>query len=130
MKIKQVDPPREFEVGFDTKGIIKDCAHIALEADEQITLTTARGAEYDVTRKSWGFYATPSVNGRLARFGLRAVLVKNRLARYFVLLVERGCEGDFNEYVASEPLQIVCWLDSSEALAALETGLPPTRNLS
>jgi len=70
-----------------------------------------------------GLYATPSLNGRLAGFNLRAVLVKNRVNRFFVLLVERGKEDAFDRYVRREPLTIVTWLDSQKALQALEAAL-------
>lgn len=119
MKIIRNDPPREFEVGFDKKGVIKDCGSVLLSADEQVTLKTDTGAEYDVTRKSWGFYATPSINGRLSSFGLRTVLVMNRIGRYFVLLVEKGHEKEFQEYIDQEPLDIVAWLDDSDHLEKL-----------
>jgi len=120
MKFEPKQPPREFEVGFDKKGVIRDCGAMYLTPDEQITFKTDDGKEYDVTRKAWGFYAGPSLNGRLADFSLRAVLVKNRVERYFVLLIERGKEGDFNRYVAEEPLKIIAWLDTTENLRRLE----------
>lgn len=120
MKFQPKQPPREFEVGFDKKGIIRDCGAMHLAPDEQITFVTDDGNEYDVTRKDWGFYAGPSLNGRLAGFNLRAVLLKNRIGRYFVLLVERGKEASFEKYVREEPLQIISWLDSDEALANLD----------
>jgi hypothetical protein len=121
MKFEPKQPPREFEVGFDKKGLIRDCGTMRLAPDEQITFKTDDGKEYDVTRKEWGFYATPSLNGRLASFELRAVLVKNRVERFFVLLVERGKEEAFNLYVSGEPLKIVAWLDTTEKLQRLET---------
>src|SRR6185437_11717262 len=120
MKFEPKYPPREFEVGYDVKGVIRDCGVMRLAPDEQITFLTEQGGEYDLTRKDWGFYATPSLNGRLASFNLRAVLVKNRLNRFFVMLVERGKEEAFERYVRQEPLVIVAWLDSEEALVALE----------
>src|SRR5215475_15927324 len=110
MKFEPKTPPREFEVGYDVKGIIRDCGSMWLAADEQVTFLTEDGGEYDLTRKDWGFYATPSLNGRLAGFNLRAVLVKNRVDRYFVMLVERGKEASFEKYVAQEPLKIITWL--------------------
>jgi hypothetical protein len=118
-------PPREFEVGFDKKGIIRDCGTMSLDPDEQITFVTEDGKEYDVTRKEWGFYAGPSLNGRLAGFNLRAVLLKNRINRYFVLLVERGKEGMFEQYVREESMQLISWLDSDAALGSLEEKLKP-----
>lgn len=120
MRFTPTDPPRVFEVGHDKKIQLKDCARIALESDEQVTFTTEAGAEYDVARKSWGFYATPSLNGRLQRFGLRGVLVKNRINQYFILLVERDKEPAFQRYVELERLEVVSWLDDSEVLARLD----------
>jgi hypothetical protein len=125
MQFIEKNPPREFEVGYDKKGIIKDCGMMMLTPNEQVTFTTESGAEYDVTRKDWGFYATPSLNGRLAGFNLRGVLTKNRYNRYFVMLVERGKEDAFMEYVEGEPLSIVAWLDSQEALSALDAKVNP-----
>src|SRR2546422_1188834 len=104
MKIDTHDPPREFVVGTGTPVRLRHCADVSLEADEQITFTTGAGGEYDVVRKSWGFYATPSVNSRLLRFGLRAMLVRNEIGHYFVVLVERGQEATFDSYCRSESL--------------------------
>jgi hypothetical protein len=125
MKFTKNDPPREYEAGFDKKVVIRDYGKMELSTDEQITFITPSGCEYDVTRKEWGFYATPSLNGRLAEFNLRAVLVKNRVGRYFVMLVERGRENLFQRYVESEPLHIVCWMDSAEALENIEKAVNP-----
>lgn len=121
MKFDSIDPPRRFAVGVDGGIELSDCGRIALEPDEQVTFTTESGGEYDVARKDWGFYATPSLNGRLPSFGLRAVLVKNRgTGRYFVGLVEEGKEPLFERYLERENLVAVRWLDSSERLADLE----------
>jgi hypothetical protein len=120
MKVVVNDPPRTFGVGQDDHIQLKDCAHIALDADEQITLTTDSGGEFDVVRKSWGFYATPSLNRRLPSFGLRPVLLKSPGDIYYVLLVEQGKEAEFDEYVVKEKQVIVAWLDTTESLQALE----------
>jgi hypothetical protein len=120
MKYTPVHPPREFNVGLGRVISLKDCARIELDPDEQVTFITDTGAEYDLARKSWGFYVTPSLNGRLEKFGLRGVLVKNRIGQYFMLLVERGREELFNEYVHVEGLRIMCWMDTTEALKELE----------
>jgi len=120
MKFFSKTPPREFEVGFEYKRKIKDCGLIDLESDEQVTFKTALGGEYDVTKKNWGFYMGPSLNGRLATFKLSPVLVKNRLNRFFMLLVETGLEASFKQYLEEEQLQIVSWMNSDDALAKLE----------
>jgi hypothetical protein len=126
MKYTPVDPPRVFAVGHAAQVWMHDCGRIALAADEQVTFVTDSGAEYDVARKSWGFYATPSLNGRLAHFGLRAVLVKNPLGKFYVWLVEQGKEDDFQQYVDLEEHMVVSWLDDVEVLATLEHRLRAT----
>jgi len=117
-------PPRLFQVGNSVKFNMKDCGRIELEQDEQLTFVTPAGAEYDVARKEWGFYATPSLNGRLEQFGLRAVLIRNRgTGRYFLLLVESGKEVLFDAYCQQENLAIVAWLDCTAACEALRDTL-------
>jgi len=123
LKLQPQHPARRFLVGAHGDVVMADCGRLTLDADEQVTLTTEAGAEYDVARKDWGFYATPSLNGRLESFGLRGVLVKNAIGRYFVLLVEGGKEDLFEAYRASEGLAIVTWLDSTGALDLLEQAL-------
>ena len=126
VKFLQKDPPRRFPVGNSLKFDMKDCGTLALTPDEQITLVTEKGAEYDVARKDWGFYATPSLNGRLEQFGLRAVLIKNRgTGRYFMLLVERGHEPAFDAYCRLENLMVITWLDNTRVLDQLAEKVKP-----
>jgi hypothetical protein len=87
---------------------------VELEADEQVTFELSSGAQYDIARKEWGFYATPSLNGRLQKFGLRAVLVFNKVSgKYYILIVEVDKEELFNSYLEQEDSVIVTWLDNS-----------------
>ena len=123
MKFDEKKPPRKFEVGNTRKFWMQDCGTMHLAADEQITFKTENGAEYDVARKDWGFYATPSLNARLTGFGLRAVLVRNQIGRYFVFLVEQGKDAEFDDYMKIEQLELICWMDSDAALARLEAGM-------
>lgn len=111
MKFDPIDPPREYTCGYGPQVTMRDCARLRLEADEQVTMTTPDGAEYDLARKSWGFYATPSINGRLQRFGLQTALVRNRVGQYFVMLVEQGHEAGFEQYVTEEGLALCGWLN-------------------
>jgi hypothetical protein len=120
MRYTPIDPPRVFDVGRGEVIQLKDCAHIGLEPNEQVTFVTGSGAEYDVARKSWGFYATPSLNGRLQRFGLRGVLVKSSTRKFYIFLVERGKETDFHNYLTIEGHTIIHWLDCDSELEELE----------
>lgn len=120
MRFEQKSPPRRFEVGNAVKFEMMDCGSVSMDPNEQVTFLTPGGSEYDVARKDWGFYATPSLNGRLQQFGLRGVLIQNTLTRrYFLLLVERGREAEFDAYRRQESLEIVAWLDTTESLDRL-----------
>ena len=126
VKFDRKDPPRFFEVGNAARFSMADCGNLALDEDEQVTFTTPAGAEYDVARKDWGFYATPSLNGRLLQFGLRGVLIRNTITgRYFVFLVENGHEKAFDDYMQQESLEVIAWLDATERLDALRTAMLP-----
>jgi SAM-dependent methyltransferase len=120
MKFRVNDPPRTFNIGRGEPIIIRDVAHIELEPDEQVTFEGAGGVEYDVARKAWGFYATPSLNGRLLDHQLRAVLARSPAHKYFVFLVERGREAEFQSYLDAEQNVIVRWLDNEADLRACE----------
>ena len=119
MKISRTTPAREIEAGFENKIIIKDCGIIHLESDEQVTFLTALGGEYDVTKKEWGFYMGPSLNGRLSLFKLSPVLVKNRQDKFYMLLVEEGKEKSFGEYLEEQQLTLVGWMNTAKAIESI-----------
>jgi hypothetical protein len=123
VRIEHVDPPREFEVG-KRGGRMRHVADAWLGDDEIMTFKTDSGTEVDVARKSWGYYGSPSLNGRLRDFGLRAALAMGvpregeESPRMYLMFVEAGSEADFEEYVAAEEMRVVAWLDSDEAVRA------------
>jgi hypothetical protein len=124
MKFKLIDPPRRFEVsGAGVRLALSDCARIELAPDEQVTFTTESGGEYDVLRKTWGFYATPSMNGRLSSLGLKAALVRNVAGRLFVVLVEEGKENLFFAYVEDDKQIFLTWLDDDASVERLASML-------
>ena len=120
MKLRINEPPRTFNIGRGEPIVISDVAHIELDANEQVTFEGPGGLEYDVARKAWGFYATPSLNGRLLDHKLRAVLARSPAHKYFVFLVEHGREPEFQRYLDSEGNAIVRWLDNEADLRACE----------
>lgn len=105
-------PSRKFLVGNNTTFFMEDCGSINLKPDQQVTFKTENGSEYDVARKNWGFYATPSLNGRLSEFNLDPVLVRNsKTNRYFILLVHIDRHIEFQHYLDEETLEVILWLN-------------------
>ena len=114
MRIEPIEPPRKFSAA----GVELDhCANVELAADEQITLVSSSGTEYDIVRKSWGYYATSSMNRRLAAHGLRAALTVGTDGKIALLLVECGHEPEFEDYLDEQRMRLVTWLDTDDAVA-------------
>ena len=111
MKIKNNNPPRKFSVGIKKKITISDCGNINLKNNEQISFITDDKKEYDVVRKEWGFYATPSINGRLKKQGFKTALVKNSHGLFYVMLVEKEKIELFKKYLLDEKNSLIKWLD-------------------
>jgi hypothetical protein len=123
MKAFLRDTPRVFNVGIDNDILLKDCGSIKLENNEQISISTYDGLEYEVVRKSWGFYAAPSLNSRLNNLGLRAVIVKTTIEKFFIFFVESGQEDNFYSYIVDQKYSIVSWIDNDASLKNLEDKL-------
>ena len=108
LELKRV--PRKFKARPGSRQKVSDCGKIHLRADEQITLVTVAGKEYDVTAKAWGFYATPSVNSRLLHQGFRTALVRNPEGKVFVMIVAEDCLKEFQSHLKKEKQEILEWL--------------------
>lgn len=121
MNFTLTTPPREFTVGQNNEITLKDCGRVELDPDEQVTFTSESGTELDVTKKAWGYFATPSLNKRLRRYGLKGVIVKGAAGdTFFVVLVEDGKDQEFDAFLINNKMKVVCWLDSDEACLTLD----------
>lgn len=98
-------------MGLKKQIEISDCGRVELGADEQVTFVTPSGKEYDVAAKSWGFYATPSINKRLREQGFKTALVKNSRGRFYVMLVDPDRMAEFEAYLQEEKQAVEEWLD-------------------
>ncbi len=114
MNIVSKKPPRVFTVGKEQKITLHDMGDIYLDTNEQVTFLTKDNKEYDICRKEWGYYATPSVNDRLKRFGFKTALVKNVKGQIYIMVVEKDKIDAFNEYLAEESNYILQWLDEED----------------
>ena len=120
MKTFFLKKPREYEVGIKSKTIIKDVGKINLDSDEQITFVDSSDNEYDLAKKNWGYYATPSINKRLKKFNYKTALVKNNETDlFYIMIVYDKKINEFNKYISADSMEIVCWLDENKSLSKI-----------
>jgi 2-polyprenyl-3-methyl-5-hydroxy-6-metoxy-1,4-benzoquinol methylase len=112
MKIYKNSPSRIFRVGFDNKILIRDCGKIFLKNDEIVTFSDKNNNEYDIGKKSWGYYATPSINGRLKNNNFHSYLIKNIYEKIYLMIVHNSKQLNFNKYINDNHLKILLKLDN------------------
>ena len=107
---------RIFKV-WKNKVRIKHVANLYLKNDECVTIKVGKDKEYDIVKKNWGFYSTPSLNKRLIKYGFAPVIVYNpNFKTYFMQIVEKNKKKNFLKYLKSEGMKIVKWLNKKELL--------------
>ena len=111
VKIKISKKPRIFKVGEENKIKIKEVGFVYLKNNEQITIINENKKKYDFVKKSWGYYATPSVNGRLKNEGFKTALVKNSFNKYYIMVVDQKKIKIFRNYCKKENQTIIEWMD-------------------
>lgn len=111
MKFTPRKPPRTYRPLANSDLEIAHVADLELATNEQVTLLSGDHAEWDILRKDWGFYATPSLNRRLVSFGLRSALCRNAAGARFLMLVNRDGLDRFRDYCTKHGLEITEWLD-------------------
>lgn len=109
--MKYIRKNRKYRAGINNT----EMTHVGfaeLKNDEVLTVKINKEKEYDVARKKWGFYGTPSLNKRLLRFGLLAAITYNpNYQSYFVMIVEHDKKKTFLKYVKGEGMKVICWLN-------------------
>mgnify|MGYP001376775200 CR=1 FL=1 len=108
MKSKIKKKPRLF---FANDIKLKDFGKIKLDKNEMISFVTKSGKEYDFTAKEWGFYVTPSINGRLKKEGFKVAMVKNKTGKIFIMAVEKEKKTLFKKYCISQQEKVLKWID-------------------
>ena len=108
MELFRNNPPRKFSV----KDLeFQDCGKVKLNENELISLITDSKKELDITKKSWGFYATPSMNARLKNEGFKTALVKSTVGRVYIMVVDSEKIQEFLDYLQKDHQVVIEWLD-------------------
>lgn len=96
---------RLFTTGI-SKVKIRDRGNIHLSNNHQVTFRY-KDSEYDVCKKNWGYYATPSINGRLKHFGFKTYLIMNKFKKIYIFLVHKNKTLEFKKYLKKEKNRII-----------------------
>ena len=103
---------RTFKPSKYSDIVLKDCGKIILNDNEQVTFSDKynKKNDYDVTKKDWGYYATPSINGRLKKNNFISHIVINKSTNFFyIMLVHKNKKHLFQKYLKKENLKIITW---------------------
>ena len=112
MRFKKNKYPRAFVTGIYKKVTIKDMGKVYLAPDEQLTFITENKKEYDLCRKNWGFYATPSTNFRLKKEGFKTAVTKNFMNRIYVMIIDKKHMLKYKKYCKDHKIKVLFWLDN------------------
>lgn len=122
MKVIKRNQPRKFLVGKNSSIEMLDTGTVILEENEQVTFKTLDGKEYDVAKKNWGYYATPSLAGRLKSFNFKPALMRSKISGHcYIILVQRDKINELEKYLIDDDQEIVIWLDDFEFLKGLKS---------
>ncbi|MEM7198086.1 MAG: hypothetical protein AAF352_06940, partial [Pseudomonadota bacterium] len=88
MKQRLKNPPRIFTVGKNNEIKVSDLGKITLAPDEMVTFDRDGCFDYNLCRKSWGYYATPSINHRLKAEGFYTALARSQQGHQYLWLIE------------------------------------------
>jgi hypothetical protein len=103
---------RKFKPSKYSGVVLKDCGKIILNDNEQVTFSDKykKNNDYDVTKKDWGYYATPSINSRLKKNNYLSYIVVNKSTKFFyIMLVHKKKRNIFLKYLKKENLKIISW---------------------
>ena len=109
--MKIIKKNRSYKTGFGESIIIKDCARIKLDNNEQVTFQN-KNFLYDFCKKDWGYYSTPSINKRLKNSGFEVYLIENLIGDIYLWSVEKNKINKFLNYLKKENQKIIVRLDN------------------
>lgn len=92
----------------------KKSVDLILNKDEQITLKFLQ-SEYDIARKSWGYYVTPSLQKRCKANNLNGAIIfnkKNNQTNF--VLVNSKKKIFFKKYLDINNYKIISWINSNK----------------
>ena len=114
--MKVIKNNRKFKVGKRNSIVITDAGSVFLKNDELVTFKDGK-KEFDIGKKNWGYYGTPTLNKRLPNFGYSAALIRHKVFdTYAVLIVDKKKKKTFLNYLKKEDMRVICWLNNKNLI--------------
>lgn len=114
--MKVIKNNRKFKVGKRNSIVITDAGSVYLKNDELVTFKDGK-KEFDIGKKNWGYYGTPTLNKRLPNFGYSAALIRHKVFdTYAVLIVDKKKKKTFLNYLKKEDMRVICWLNNKNLI--------------
>lgn len=105
MKLDVFESPRRFFVDKTKQIEIEHVADCVLEPNQMLTFIGPNNQQHDVVAKDWGFYATSSINHRLANNGFETFLTRSKDGKLYLVLVYLEKRKEFEKYCAEQNLE-------------------------
>tara|TARA_A100000164_G_scaffold375420_1_gene410433 strand:+ start:1296 stop:1673 length:378 start_codon:yes stop_codon:yes gene_type:complete len=114
MKVQKKN--RKFKNKSKLNQQIIESAIITLRNNEQISLSEKVGRskkEYDIVKKNWGYYVTPSINKRLKFFKYECALVRNNKNKFYICMTNKEKKKSFLNYLKKDNQKIIFWFNEN-----------------
>ena len=81
-----------------------------IKKNKKIRKFSIKKQEYDLCKKEWGFYATPSINSRLKNNNFTTLIVQGKkFGKFYIHIVDKKKINVHKKYLKSEKLKIIKW---------------------
>ena len=93
-------------VGNKKNIVITEKLKIKLNDNEQVSFVGKKNKlNYEICKKNWGYYISPSINKRLKDYGYTVYIAKNKDGNIYLLAVDLKKINKFIVYCKKEKLK-------------------------
>lgn len=97
---------RSWTVGNKKDIIITEKLKIKLNDNEQVSFVgNKRKTNYEICKKNWGYYISPSIDKRLKNYGHVVYITKNKKGQVYLMAVNLKKINKFILYCKKEKLK-------------------------
>jgi hypothetical protein len=97
---------RSWIVGDKKDILITEKIKIQLDDNEQVSFVEKKNmTSYEICKKNWGYYVSPSIDKRLKDYGHKMYITKNQYGQVYLMAVDLKKIKKFTLYCKKEKLK-------------------------